>query len=63
MDKDNINLEFYFPLTYTTYLFYDRYRQYGLWNRYTDLYPNHDLVYTVGVDKYQKDWFFAHVPR
>ncbi|CAE5957040.1 unnamed protein product [Arabidopsis arenosa] len=41
----------------------DRFRQYGLWKRYTDLYPNDDLVYTVGVSDYRRDWFFAHVPR
>ncbi|PON59606.1 Rhamnogalacturonate lyase [Parasponia andersonii] len=41
----------------------DRFRQYGLWNRYTELYPNEDLVYTVGVSDYTKDWFFAQVPR
>ncbi|KAK2374056.1 rhamnogalacturonate lyase [Trifolium repens] len=40
-----------------------RYRQYGIWSRYTDLYPKSDLVFTVGVSKWQKDWFFAHVPR
>ncbi|XP_050234908.1 probable rhamnogalacturonate lyase B isoform X2 [Mercurialis annua] len=41
----------------------DRFRQYGLWERYTDLYPDGDLVYTVETDHYSKDWFFAHVPR
>lgn len=41
----------------------DRFRQYGLWERYADLYPNSDLVYTVGVDNYQKDWYFAHGTR
>lgn len=41
----------------------DRFRQYGLWERYTELYPNEDLVYTIGVSDYRKDWFFAHVPR
>lgn len=41
----------------------DRFRQYGLWDRYTDLYPNEDLVYTVGVSDYRSDWFFAQVPR
>ncbi|KAL3527466.1 hypothetical protein ACH5RR_012122 [Cinchona calisaya] len=40
-----------------------KYRQYGLWERYTDLYPNHDLVYKVGVSNYRKDWFYAHVNR
>ncbi|KAA8528384.1 hypothetical protein F0562_035739 [Nyssa sinensis] len=41
----------------------DRFRQYGLWERYADLYPNGDLVYTVGISDYQKDWFFAQVTR
>ncbi|XP_062116129.1 probable rhamnogalacturonate lyase B isoform X3 [Humulus lupulus] len=41
----------------------DRFRQYGLWDRYTELNPNEDLVYTVGVSDYTKDWFFAHIPR
>lgn len=41
----------------------DRYKQYGLWDRYTVLYPNHDLVYTVGSSDSQRDWFFAHVNR
>ncbi|KAH9626560.1 hypothetical protein KSS87_005540 [Heliosperma pusillum] len=41
----------------------DRFRQYGLWDRYTELYPNDDLIYTVGVSDFQKDWFFAQVTR
>ncbi|XP_050234892.1 probable rhamnogalacturonate lyase B [Mercurialis annua] len=41
----------------------DRFRQYGLWERYADLYPEEDLVYTVGVSDYRKDWFFAQVNR
>ncbi|KAL6012686.1 hypothetical protein ACLOJK_003175 [Asimina triloba] len=41
----------------------DKFRQYGLWERYADLYPDSDLVYTVGVSNYQKDWFFAQVTR
>ncbi|KAA0038653.1 putative rhamnogalacturonate lyase B isoform X1 [Cucumis melo var. makuwa] len=41
----------------------DRFRQYGLWDRYAELYPDEDLVYTVGTSDYRKDWFFAHVPR
>lgn len=40
-----------------------KYRQYGLWDRYTDLYPEEDLVYTVGSSDYRRDWFFAHVNR
>ncbi|KAK4274202.1 hypothetical protein QN277_017464 [Acacia crassicarpa] len=41
----------------------DRFRQYGLWDRYAELYPDADLVYTVGASDYSKDWFFAQVPR
>ncbi|KAA8546657.1 hypothetical protein F0562_003112 [Nyssa sinensis] len=41
----------------------EKFRQYGLWERYADRYPNHDLIYTVGVSQSQKDWFFAHVTR
>ncbi|KAG2409066.1 uncharacterized protein HKW66_Vig0038880 [Vigna angularis] len=40
-----------------------KFRQYGLWKRYNELYPNEDLTYTVGVSDYSKDWFYAHVPR
>ncbi|XP_054810059.1 probable rhamnogalacturonate lyase B [Prosopis cineraria] len=40
-----------------------RFRQYGLWKRYVELYPTNDLVYTVGVSDYSKDWFYAQVPR
>ncbi|KAL0324958.1 UNVERIFIED_CONTAM: hypothetical protein Sradi_5065100, partial [Sesamum radiatum] len=41
----------------------DRFRQYGLWERYTDLFPDKDLVYTLGVSDYRKDWFYAQVTR
>ncbi|GAV85401.1 Rhamnogal_lyase domain-containing protein [Cephalotus follicularis] len=41
----------------------DRFRQYGLWERYTELYPDEDLLYTVGTSDYSKDWFFAQVTR
>ncbi|KAL9160710.1 hypothetical protein ABFS82_08G218400 [Erythranthe guttata] len=41
----------------------DKFRQYGLWDRYTDLYPDEDLVYTIGSSVYQTDWYFAHVNR
>jgi rhamnogalacturonan endolyase len=42
----------------------DRYRQYGLWERYAELYPEgKDLVFTVGQSNHSKDWFFAHVTR
>lgn len=65
---DRTAIEFYIPapnpkLVNPLYLNQDRYRQYGLWERYSELYPKHDLVYTVGVSDYTKDWFYAHVPR
>ncbi|XP_021743772.1 probable rhamnogalacturonate lyase B isoform X1 [Chenopodium quinoa] len=41
----------------------ERFRQYGLWERYAELYPNEDLVYTIGESDYEKDWFFAQVTR
>ncbi|XP_031249886.1 probable rhamnogalacturonate lyase B isoform X1 [Pistacia vera] len=41
----------------------DKFRQYGLWTRYADIYRNGDLKYTVGVSDYTRDWFFAHVTR
>ncbi|XP_076890336.1 uncharacterized protein LOC143541383 [Bidens hawaiensis] len=41
----------------------NRFRQYGLWEKYATLYPNGDLVFTIGESDYRKDWFFAHVTR
>ncbi|VVB09845.1 unnamed protein product [Arabis nemorensis] len=41
----------------------DRFRQYGLWDRYSVLYPRKDLVYIVGVSDYKKEWFYAHLTR
>ncbi|XP_049379050.1 probable rhamnogalacturonate lyase B isoform X2 [Solanum stenotomum] len=41
----------------------ERYRQYGLWDRYTEIYPDDDLVFTIGLSNYQTDWFFAHLNR
>ncbi|KAI3451278.1 hypothetical protein Pfo_007943 [Paulownia fortunei] len=41
----------------------EKFRQYGLWTRYKDLYPQKDLVFTIGTSDYRKDWFFAHVTR
>ncbi|XP_051127121.1 probable rhamnogalacturonate lyase B isoform X2 [Andrographis paniculata] len=41
----------------------NRFRQYGLWDRYTDLYPDQDLVYVVETSSFQTDWYFAHVNR
>ncbi|TVU25325.1 hypothetical protein EJB05_27817, partial [Eragrostis curvula] len=40
-----------------------KYRQYGLWERYAALYPENDLVFTVGKSDQSKDWFFAQVTR
>ncbi|KAL5074052.1 hypothetical protein RYX36_013036 [Vicia faba] len=41
----------------------DKFRQYGIWERYAELYPEKDLIYTIGVSDYTKDWFFAQVTR
>ncbi|CAL0313006.1 unnamed protein product [Lupinus luteus] len=67
---DRSAAEFYVPDPYPTLmnkLYNDQpkeqFRQYGLWERYVDLYPNNDLVYIVGINKFKKDWFFAHVTR
>ncbi|XP_010249437.1 PREDICTED: uncharacterized protein LOC104591982 [Nelumbo nucifera] len=45
------------------YINQDRFRQYGLWEKYGLMYPDKDLAYTVGVSDYRKDWFYAHVTR
>lgn len=66
---DRSAAEFYIPdpnPKYINKLFInhpDRFRQYGLWERYADLYPDGDLVYKVGHSDYKKDWFFAQVNR
>lgn len=65
---DRSAAEFFIPDPYPTLLnplYNDQegYRQYGLWERYADMYPNQDLVYTVGVSDYTKDWFYAQVTR
>ncbi|XP_068656080.1 uncharacterized protein [Aristolochia californica] len=66
---DRSAFEFYIPEPnpkYVNKLFInhpDRFRQYGLWDRYAELYPDSDLVYTVESSDYQKDWFFAQVNR
>ncbi|KAM7274739.1 hypothetical protein ACFE04_016605 [Oxalis oulophora] len=41
----------------------DKFRQYGLWDKYSEIYPSHDLVFTVGVSDYKKDWFFTQATR
>ncbi|MFS7913225.1 putative rhamnogalacturonan endolyase [Helianthus anomalus] len=66
---DRSAAEFYIPdpdPMYTNQFLTDdpnRFRQYGLWERYATLYPDGDLVFTIGESDYRKDWFFAHVPR
>ncbi|KAL2613398.1 hypothetical protein R1flu_025090 [Riccia fluitans] len=41
----------------------DGFRQYGMWDKYSELYPVADPVYVVGESEWKKDWFFAHVIR
>ncbi|KAG8642807.1 rhamnogalacturonate lyase isoform X1 [Manihot esculenta] len=67
---DRTASEFYIPDTYPTLMnkLYtnhptNKFRQYGLWERYADIYPKSDLIYNVGVNNYDQDWFFAHVTR
>ncbi|KAL7617886.1 hypothetical protein Lser_V15G00035 [Lactuca serriola] len=66
---DRSAAEFYIPdpdpIYANNFLTHDpnRFRQYGLWDRYSDLYPDEDLVYTVGESNYTNDFFFAHVLR
>ncbi|XP_040371168.1 probable rhamnogalacturonate lyase B isoform X1 [Rosa chinensis] len=68
---DRSAAEFYVPDPYPTLMnkLYknnhsdNRFRQYGLWKRYEELYPHHDLIYTIGINDYRYDWFYAHVTR
>ncbi|KAK9926081.1 hypothetical protein M0R45_023333 [Rubus argutus] len=70
---DRSAAEFYIPEPYPTLMNKfdnnnhsddsDKFRQYGLWARYGELYPDHDLIYTVGVNSYRNDWFYAQVTR
>ncbi|KAI5571006.1 hypothetical protein BDE02_11G064800 [Populus trichocarpa] len=41
----------------------EKFRQYGLWDRYTDVHPEYDQTFTIGISDPKKDWFFAHVDR
>ncbi|KAG7033955.1 rhiE, partial [Cucurbita argyrosperma subsp. argyrosperma] len=41
----------------------EKFRQYGLWEGYSDLHPINDQVFTVGINDPKKDWFFAQVCR
>ncbi|KAF6146206.1 hypothetical protein GIB67_005854 [Kingdonia uniflora] len=40
-----------------------RFRQYGLWERYAELYPDGDLIFKIGINYNHKDWFFTQMPR
>ncbi|XP_073284587.1 uncharacterized protein [Primulina huaijiensis] len=54
------------PTNYKIHLYKnytEKFRQYGLWNCYKDLYPDADLNFTIGESNYEKDWFFVHVTR
>lgn len=41
----------------------ERFRQYGLWERYSEIYNSNDLIYTVGASDWRRDWYFAHTCR
>ncbi|KAK1375118.1 Rhamnogalacturonan endolyase [Heracleum sosnowskyi] len=66
---DRTALGYYVPdvnPTYVNKLFLhstEKYRQYGLWDRYTDMHPESDQTFTIGINDPKKDWFFAHVDR
>ncbi|KAJ1274020.1 hypothetical protein BS78_05G031500 [Paspalum vaginatum] len=65
---DRSAAEFFVPDAdprYASLLFVGKegYRQYGLWERYAELYPGGDPVFTVGQSDPSEDWFFAHVTR
>ncbi|KAL5578826.1 hypothetical protein UlMin_011268 [Ulmus minor] len=66
---DRTAMDFYVPDVnpmYVNKLFVnspEKFRQYGLWDRYTDTHPELDQTFTIGVSDPKKDWFFAHVDR
>ncbi|CAO2147519.1 unnamed protein product [Urochloa humidicola] len=65
---DRTAAEFFIPDVdpkYANWLFLhkDKYRQYGLWERYAELYPHNDPIFTIGQSNHSNDWFFAHVTR
>ncbi|CAI9266406.1 unnamed protein product [Lactuca saligna] len=67
---DRSAAEFFVPdpnPQYVNKLFLDQpqnnFRQYGLWEQYGELYPEGDLIFTIGDSDYSKDWFYAQVPR
>ncbi|CAL1367707.1 unnamed protein product [Linum trigynum] len=40
-----------------------KFRQWGLWDRYPVYWPKEDVVFEVGRSNYSKDWCFAHFYR
>uniref|UniRef100_A0A803MAW9 rhamnogalacturonan endolyase n=1 Tax=Chenopodium quinoa TaxID=63459 RepID=A0A803MAW9_CHEQI len=67
---DRTALEFYVPQPNSLFVNklytdsdHNKFRQYGLWERYAELYPDNDLIYTVGESDFHTDWFFAQVTR
>ncbi|KAL8047045.1 hypothetical protein ABFX02_08G212900 [Erythranthe guttata] len=66
---DRSAAEFFIPNTDSRFKIHqykkpvERFRQYGLWERYEKLYPQKDLVFTIGSSNYSKDWFFSQVTR
>ncbi|KAL9160704.1 hypothetical protein ABFS82_08G218200 [Erythranthe guttata] len=66
---DRSAAEFFIPNTDSRFKIHqykkpvERFRQYGLWERYEKLYPRKDLVFTIGSSNYSKDWFFSQVTR
>ncbi|XP_047340187.1 probable rhamnogalacturonate lyase B [Impatiens glandulifera] len=65
---DRSSQEFYIPNSdpyYSNYIFksFEKFRQYGLWYRYSQMYPRRDLVYIIGLSNHTKHWLFAQVTR
>ncbi|CAN4126821.1 unnamed protein product [Withania somnifera] len=67
---DRTAAEFFVPISppqYNVHVYQKNtesiFRQYGLWEQYSVLYPENDLVYNVDTSNNSKDWFFAHVTR
>ncbi|KAL9446974.1 hypothetical protein AB3S75_014608 [Citrus x aurantiifolia] len=65
---DRSAAEFYIPnpnpkYINKLYVKHDRFRQYGLWERYAELHRKRDLVYEVWANNYRKDWYFAQNTR
>ncbi|CAN1323254.1 Rhamnogalacturonate lyase [Linum perenne] len=57
---DRSAAEFFVPKPESIYV-NKLYNDYGLWKRYSELYPTEDITFTIGVSDHTKDWYFAHV--